>query len=146
VGMELGGHLTGSIDLILRIREESAPDRFVVADYKTNQLHHAGQVTPSDPYRPDALVSAMAEHDYPLQALLYSVALHRYLRWRIPAYDPTVNLGGAVYLFVRGMTGARVATSRGESHGVFSWPVPASLVVALSDLLDGRSLAGLRVH
>ena len=32
----------------------------------------------------------MVEAHYPLQALLYSVALHRYLRWRQPGYDPDV--------------------------------------------------------
>ena len=30
----------------------------------------------------------MLQAHYPLQALLYSVALHRYLRWRLPGYDP----------------------------------------------------------
>ena len=46
----------------------------------------------------------MAEAHYPLQALLYSVALHRYLRWRQPAYDPDRHLGGVLYLFLRGMS------------------------------------------
>ena len=70
----------------------------------------------------------MAAHDYPLQALLYSVALHRYLRWRIADYDPTVHLGGVAYLFVRGMVGpdtpvvdgAPTASSRGRSRRVSS--------------------------
>ena len=30
----------------------------------------------------------MMRSHYPLQALLYSVALHRYLRWRLPGYSP----------------------------------------------------------
>ena len=54
----------------------------------------------------------MVEHDYPLQALLYSVALHRYLRWRLPGYRPADHLGGVAYLFVRGMTGPDVARER----------------------------------
>ena len=45
----------------------------------------------------------MRRAHYPLQAMFYLVALHRYLRWRIPGYDPAVNLGGAFYLFLRGM-------------------------------------------
>ena len=40
-----------------------------------------------------------------LQALLYTVALHRYLRWRLPRYDPERHLGGVLYLFLRGMIG-----------------------------------------
>ena len=30
----------------------------------------------------------MIDAHYPLQALLYGVALHRFLRWRLPGYDP----------------------------------------------------------
>ncbi len=77
----------------------------------------------------------MGEHDYPLQALLYSVALHRYLRWRLPDYEPEKNLGGAAYLFVRGMIGPNTPLSEGVPHGVFAWDVPPQLVVELSDLL-----------
>jgi exodeoxyribonuclease V beta subunit len=73
---------------------------------------------------------------YPLQAVLYLVALHRYLRWRLPGYDPERNLGGALYLFLRGMTGANVPRVAGQPCGVFTWRPSASLVVALSDLLD----------
>jgi exodeoxyribonuclease V beta subunit len=89
-------------------------------------------------YRPSQLVRAMADHHYPLQALLYSVALHRYLRWRLPDYDPARHLGGVAYLFVRGMVGARTPVSDGGRHGVFSWRVSPALVQDLSDLLDGR--------
>ena len=39
-------------------------------------------------YRPEALDEVMAGSDYPLQAMLYCVALHRFLRWRQPGYDP----------------------------------------------------------
>ena len=46
----------------------------------------------------------MVAAHYPLQALLYTVALHRYLRWRLPGYDPDAHLGGVLYLFVRGMS------------------------------------------
>ena len=135
----VAGHLTGSIDLVLRVPGGPAGPRFVVADYKTNALHPRGlPVGPSD-YGTDRLVAAMEEHDYPLQALLYSVALHRYLRWRMPGYRATDHLGGAAYLFLRGMT----ATGGQESGpGVFGWDVPPELVVSLSDLLDGRRTAG----
>ena len=39
-------------------------------------------------YTPDRLAAAMIGAHYPLQALLYAVALHRLLRWRQPGYDP----------------------------------------------------------
>jgi exodeoxyribonuclease V beta subunit len=133
----LTGHLTGSIDLVLRIDDESGPSRFVVADYKTNALTLPGRTGRVGDYGSTRLAEAMASHDYPLQALLYLVALHRYLRWRLRDYRPTLHLGGAVYLFLRGMTGPTDGGTT-EPAGVFSWPVPPALVVALSDLLEGR--------
>ena len=39
-------------------------------------------------YAPARLADAMLHSHYPLQALLYSVVVHRYLRWRLPGYDP----------------------------------------------------------
>ena len=48
----------------------------------------------------------MERAHYGLQALLYTVALHRYLRWRLRGYDPARHLAGVLYLFVRGMRGA----------------------------------------
>jgi exodeoxyribonuclease V beta subunit len=140
INVTLAGHLTGSIDLVMRVPGGSAGPRFVVADYKTNALHPRGQpVGPAD-YGRARLVAAMEEHDYPLQALLYSVALHRYLRWRMPDYRPRAQLGGIAYLFLRGMTGAGAGTD--APAGVFEWAVPPALVVALSDLLDGRPPEG----
>ena len=98
----LRGYLTGSLDVVLRL----PGPRYLVADYKTNWL---GDVDASPlsawHYRPAALDEVMADSDYPLQAMLYCVALHRFLRWRQPGYDPAAHIGGVLYLFVRGMCG-----------------------------------------
>jgi exodeoxyribonuclease V beta subunit len=138
IDVELAGYLTGSIDLVARVRNEDGGVRFVVADYKTNQLTRRGVVPLPDDYGPERLTGAMIEHHYPLQALLYAVALHRYLRWRQPDYRAETHLGGASYLFVRGMTGPGVATTDGRPHGVFNWAMVPGMVVGLSELLDGR--------
>ncbi len=134
---ELAGYLTGSIDLVARVRDPAGGERFVVADYKTNQLTPRGAAPHADDFGPASLTEAMTEHHYPLQALLYAVALHRYLRWRQPGYRPELHLGGASYLFVRGMTGPEVATTDGAPHGIFNWALPPQLVIDVSDLLDG---------
>ncbi len=141
--VELAGHLTGSIDAIFRVTDTTelfAPHRFVLVDYKTNLLAERGQPPRSADYHPSRLPAAMEEHHYPLQALLYSVVLHRYLRWRVEGYDPAVHFGGAAYLFLRGMTGAGTPVVGGQPHGVFGWAVPPALVTDLSDLLDGQLL------
>ncbi len=84
------------------------------------------------------MVEAMLHSDYPLQALLYSVVLHRYLTLRLPGYEPARHLGGVMYLFVRGMCGAHTPVQDGHPAGVFSWEPPVALVIAVSGLL-GRS-------
>ena len=61
------------------------------------------------------------------------------LRWRQPDYDPERQLGGVLYLFIRGMAGPDTPRVDGVPCGVFSWRPPAALVVDLSDLLDGRA-------
>ena len=134
---ELRGYLTGSLDLTLR-----TPDgRYAVVDYKTNRLGRRDEELTAWHYRPAALVEAMFEAHYPLQALLYTVALHRYLRWRLVGYSPERHLAGVLYLFVRGMVGVDTPLVDGHPCGVFSWRPPSSLVVALSDLFDRGAVA-----
>ncbi|MFY0406376.1 exodeoxyribonuclease V subunit beta, partial [Solicola sp. PLA-1-18] len=132
----LRGFLTGSIDLVLRVRDDAGTPRHLVVDYKTNWVGNRDEPLTSWHYRPEATARAMRDAHYPLQALLYCVALHRFLRWRQPGYDPAVHLGGVLYLFVRGMCGPDTPLVDGVPCGVFSWQPPAALVVALSDLLD----------
>ncbi len=114
-------------------------DRFVVVDYKTNRLAPLDETLTAWHYRPAALAAQMEAAHYPLQALLYTVALHRYLRWRVRGYDPEAHLGGVLYLFLRGMSNPSFPEMDGQPCGVWSWRPPASVVVALSDLFDQGS-------
>jgi exodeoxyribonuclease V beta subunit len=134
----LRGYLTGSLDLVFRLGQDER-QRYFVADYKTNWLAPPGEELTAWHYRPAAMEAEMRRAHYPLQAILYMVALHRYLRWRLPRYSPEEHLGGAVYLFVRGMVGPGAPRVEGRTCGVFSWRPPAELVVELSDLLAGRA-------
>ncbi|MFI5776412.1 UvrD-helicase domain-containing protein [Nocardia sp. NPDC051570] len=126
--LPLRGYLTGSIDAVLRV---DGP-RFVVVDYKTNRLS-AGDLTVAH-FTRDRMAAEMMRSHYPLQAILYSAALHRFLRWRLPDYDPARHLGGIRYLFVRGMIGPETPSG----CGVFDWDPPVALVEELSALLAGR--------
>ena len=121
----VSGMLTGSIDLVARTNGTPSP-RYWIADYKTNRL------APDSGYTTADLVDAMAAHDYPLQAMLYLVALHRYLRWRVPGYSPSEHLGGAAYLFVRGMNPTLTAD---VATGVFWWHPPIEAILAVDLLL-----------
>jgi exodeoxyribonuclease V beta subunit len=129
------GYLTGSLDLVARLPGPGGIPAFAVVDYKTNVVGNDAPLSAWH-YRPEALTDAMQRAHYPLQALLYSVALHRYLRWRLADYRPESHLGGVFYLFLRGMTGAAVPRIGGQPCGVFAWRPPTPLVASLSDLLD----------
>ncbi len=158
---QLRGYLVGSLDAVLRLTTTGDEARFLVVDYKTNWLGDdrpgggpggenrgenrggprggpRGELSAWH-YRPAALADAMLAAHYPLQLLLYLVALHRYLRWRQPGYDPDRHLGGGLYLFVRGMCGPDTPVVDGSATGVFSWSPPPGLVEALSGLLAGES-------
>jgi len=133
----LRGYLSGSLDLVVRVGTQSA-GRYLVIDHKTNRLSPPEVALTAWHYRREALDDAVMRAHYPLQAMLYSVALHRFLRWRQPDYDPETHLGGVAYLFLRGMCGAATPLAAdGFVPGVWTWRPPASLVVALSDLLAG---------
>jgi exodeoxyribonuclease V beta subunit len=159
----LRGYLTGSLDLVFRRADPGGRVRWYLADYKTNWLGRVGAadaggaagvtsgvapgVAPGSvaglstwDYRADALDAEMQRRHYPLQALIYCVALHRYLRWRQPGYEPARDFGGVLYLFLRGMAGPGTPVVDGAPCGVWSWAPPPSLIVALSDLFDtGRA-------
>ncbi|EIF31612.1 exodeoxyribonuclease V, beta subunit [Burkholderia sp. Ch1-1] len=89
----LRGFVKGFIDMIVE-----HDGRFWIVDWKSN---HLGD-TAAD-YAAAPLEAAMASHAYHLQALLYTVALHRYLKTRVRDYSYDTHIGGYLYLFVRGV-------------------------------------------
>jgi len=87
------GMLKGFIDLVF-----VSEGKYYVLDYKSN---HLGD-TPQD-YDLQSMTDVMIDHRYDFQYQLYSLALHRLLRARLPNYDYEEHFGGAFYLFLRGM-------------------------------------------
>jgi exodeoxyribonuclease V beta subunit len=104
------GFLTGSIDLVFTAPGDNGHPRWWVADWKSNWLgvrDEGGQAVACGPlhYGQEAMAVLMEANHYPLQAHLYLVALHRYLKWRLPGYLPERDLGGYAYVFLRGVPG-----------------------------------------
>lgn len=118
---QLNGMLKGYLDLVY-LRN----GQLFVADYKSNHLGDTLQ-----DYGPQALHDVMLHHDYYLQALLYSLAMHRFLRNKLHHYDYQQHMGGAQYLFLRGMT------PQYPGNGVLTVKPPQSLIEQLDALFSG---------
>ncbi len=126
----LRGYLKGYIDCVFE-----HDGRYYVLDWKSNHLGYARK-----DYAAERVAGAMQEHGYHLQYLLYSVALHRYLARRLPGYDYAKHLGGAIYLFVRGVRpGWRCA--EGRALGVWFHRPHAAVLAQLDALLCGQPQA-----
>ncbi|MGB3393183.1 MAG: exodeoxyribonuclease V subunit beta [Stenotrophomonas sp.] len=115
----LEGLMTGKIDLTYQ-----RDGRWYVLDYKSNRLPgHA----------PAQLEAAMRHSEYDLQALIYTVALHRWLRFRLgDGYDYARDFGGIRYLFCRGLD-----ATRNPSPGLYAHRFAPELVQAVDELFAG---------
>ena len=134
----IAGLMTGSIDSVIRLGDASN-GTYGVVDYKTNRLHTPGDVAPISAYSYESMKHAMEHGDYPLQILVYNVALHRMLQLRLAGYDIDRHIGDTNYLFVRGMIGPDTAVIDGQRNGVFAWRPSSELIVAANKLLGGQS-------
>ena len=92
----LAGLMNGKIDLVF-----AHGGRFHVLDYKGNQLA-SGIRSCLEDYAPAALEHKMLATGYRFQALLYTIAVERYLRERLgDRYRRDAHLGDCWYLFIR---------------------------------------------
>ncbi|MBA2238213.1 MAG: PD-(D/E)XK nuclease family protein, partial [Lysobacter sp.] len=117
---QLEGLMTGKIDLVYR-----HDGRYYVLDYKSNRLPD---------YRPATIERAMNDSEYSLQALIYTLALHRWLGFRLgDDYDYGRDFGGVRYLFCRGLD-----ADAEHSPGLHAQQPAFELVDALDALFAGR--------
>ncbi|UPF04723.1 exodeoxyribonuclease V subunit beta [Pseudomonas mosselii] len=116
----LNGMFKGFIDLAFEL-----DGRYYVADYKSNWLGPDAEA-----YGALAMEQAILEHRYDLQYVLYLLALHRQLRARLPDYDYDRHVGGAVFIFLRGVTSA--------GHGLYHARPPRALIEQLDAMFRGE--------
>jgi len=122
----LYGLMTGKIDLTY-VRD----GRWYVLDYKSNRLPQ---------YDQPALERTMRYSEYDLQALIYTLALHRWLRFRLrDEYDYSRDFGGIRYLFCRGLC----VRADGGVDGIHARRFAPELVMALDELFTGREQEGV---
>ena len=109
----IDGLLTGFIDLVY----EHAGCYYVL-DYKSNRLPD---------YTPTTLAQSVRDSEYDLQYTLYSLALHRWLRFRLgTAYDYEIHMGGVRYLYCRGLD---------DGEGIHALTLPRALIDSLDALM-----------
>jgi len=116
----LHGMLKGFADLVFEV-----DGRYWVLDYKSNALGSGDAA-----YTRLAMEAGMAAHRYDIQGTIYMLALHRLLRARLgEAYEPEHQLGGALFLFLRGIANP-------ETHGCCVLAPDMALLDQLERLLD----------
>ena len=101
------GFFNGSIDLFFEHN-----GKYYIIDWKTNLLKNI------DAYSAKFLPAAMAGSRYYVQYMIYTAALFKYLKQRLPAEASEEEfynkyIGGIRYLFVRGVYNP-------DGHGIFS--------------------------
>lgn len=99
--------------------------RYYLVDWKSNHLGYR-----TEDYGQDRLKAAMEKNLYPLQYLLYTVALNRYLGRCAPGYNYCDHFGGVIYVFLRG-----ACPDQGERYGYFRDLPPAEMIEELTHLL-----------
>lgn len=121
---ETDAYVHGTADLVF-----VHDGKWYLVDWKSN---HLGS-TP-DCYSREAIEAVMFEHHYTLQCHLYTLALHRYLQTRLPAYRYDTHFGGVWYVFLRGVT------LTGATGFYYSRPSEA-LIETLSKQFQGKGEA-----
>ncbi len=139
------GIVKGFIDLTVEHQ-----GKYYVVDYKSNHLGDGFSA-----YKPSNLAQSMSDHHYEIQALIYTLALHRWLQTRIADYDYDRDMGGALYLFLRGMQSTTesnlrtdievdntsheavkpIKTEQGEQTGVYTLTIKREVIEYLDNAL-----------
>ncbi|WP_250658046.1 exodeoxyribonuclease V subunit beta [Alkalimarinus coralli] len=118
-GPQLRGMMHGFIDLVFEWE-----GKYYVADYKSTFLGDN-----LDDYIEQNLTINIQDNYYDLQYLIYSLALHRYLKLKIDNYTPETHFGGVYYLYLRGM-------SCSSNTGVYYSPIGSTLLDRMERLFE----------
>jgi exodeoxyribonuclease V beta subunit len=116
----MSGFMKGFVDLIFRHRE-----RFYIVDWKSNWLGPS-----PESYSQETMDEEMESKFYRLQLSIYTVALHRFLRARMPGYSYETHFGGVFYVFLRGIEPGR------PDLGIWRTRLEPDFVDRLSGLFD----------
>ncbi len=128
----LSGMMHGFIDLIFEYQ-----GKYYLCDYKSNHLGNH-----FEHYLHDDLLSNIEQNHYDLQYLIYSLALHRYLKASLIAYDAAQHFGGVYYCYLRGMTNDKNYLN----SGVYYRKITQNELDELDKLFNGKSSLGEKMY
>lgn len=86
------GLMNGFIDLFFEY-----DGKYYILDWKSNYLGNTLHA-----YNTENISVAMEANNYHLQYLIYTVAVYKFLKSRLPDFDYDLHVGGVVYVFLRG--------------------------------------------
>lgn len=118
---QLQGMLKGYIDLVIEHQGQ-----YFIVDWKSNYLGEDASA-----YDAVALQRALLHSRYDMQYLLYTLALHRLLQGRLADYDYDLHIGGAVYVFMRGIANS-------HTQGLIMEKPSKELIEAMDALFRGE--------
>lgn len=121
---ELEGIMNGKVDLFFEHQ-----GKYYILDWKSNYL--GDQL---ENYEYPQLQEAMIANNYHLQYHIYTVALSKYLRLRLPDFDYNKHFGGVFYLFLRGIR-------KGKQTGIYFNKPSAVLISKIESLLATGSIS-----
>ena len=111
------GYMSGEIDLFFRYN-----NRYFVLDWKSNHLG-----ADFNNYSPEKIEEDMYKHYYLLQAHIYSLAAHLFLKQNMANYDYDTHFGGFIYVYTRGVDAA--------GNGIYSNKPPKILIEKMEQLI-----------
>jgi exodeoxyribonuclease V beta subunit len=116
----ISGFMKGFIDLIFRYK-----GKFYILDYKSNFLGYE-----LEDYSSEKLQEAIFSSNYDLQYHIYTVALYKFLKQRLPEFEYNQHFGGVLYLFLRGID------SEQTGSGVFFDKPKEEIIKRIATLME----------
>ncbi len=116
----ISGFMKGFIDLIFRYK-----GKFYILDYKSNFLGYE-----LEDYSSEKLQEAIFSSNYDLQYHIYTVALYKFLKQRLPEFEYNQHFGGVLYLFLRGID------SEQPGSGVFFDKPKEEIIKRIATLME----------
>ena len=127
---------------IISIKDNNNESKWWIIDWKSNFLineDHKGSIPLS--YNYENMRLEMIRHHYPLQSHLYLLAVHRLLKWRLHNYNPQKDLGGYIYIFLRGLPSEKINNKIQNNKfpfGIFVSSAPLDRVLFLDKLFNNE--------